>query len=118
VGGALIGACSYFSNLPFSIYTKSEYWLNSPALPLTKLGVTLALLAFAYVWTRHTAGAWSWVRQLDDVAAGVMGADRAGIRAVVRASKGKVTVGLSDAVKLGAIAGVFWPDADGDGGGD
>lgn len=64
LGGALIGACSYFSNLPFSIYTKSEYWLNSPALPLTKLGVTLILLAFAYVWTRHTAGAWSWVRQL------------------------------------------------------
>jgi uncharacterized membrane protein len=64
LGGALIGACSYFSNLPFSIYTKSEYWLNSPALPLTKLGVTLILLAFAYVWTRHTAGSWSWVRQL------------------------------------------------------
>jgi uncharacterized membrane protein len=64
LGGALIGACSYFSNLPFSTYTKSEYWLNSPALPLTKLGVTLVLLAFAYVWTRHTAGSWSWVRQL------------------------------------------------------
>src|SRR3954447_13512639 len=64
LGGALIGACSYFSNLPFSVYTKSEYWLNSPALPLTKVGVTLVLLAFAYAWTRHTAGSWSWVRQL------------------------------------------------------
>jgi uncharacterized membrane protein len=64
LGGALIGACQYFSNLPFSIYAKSDYWLNSPALPLTKLGVTLLLLAFAYLWTRHTAGAWSWLRQL------------------------------------------------------
>jgi uncharacterized membrane protein len=64
LGGALIVACSYFSNLPFSIYTNSEYWLNSPALPLTKLGVTLVIVAFAYVWSRHTAGAWSWVRQL------------------------------------------------------
>lgn len=64
LAGALIGASWYFSNLPFSIYSKSEYWLNSPALILTKLGVTLLLLAFAFVWTRSAAGGWSWVRQL------------------------------------------------------
>jgi uncharacterized membrane protein len=63
LGGALIGACMYCSNLPFSIYPNAEYWLNSPALPLTKLGVTLIVLAFAYLWTRHNEG-WSWVRQL------------------------------------------------------
>ncbi len=64
LAGALIGASWYFSNLPFSVYSKSEYWLNSPALVLTKLGVTLLMLAFAFVWTRHASGGWSWVRQL------------------------------------------------------
>jgi hypothetical protein len=62
-GGALIGACAYCANLPFSIYTSSDYWLNSPALPLTKLGVTLIVVALAYIWTRHAEG-WSWLRQL------------------------------------------------------
>jgi hypothetical protein len=62
-GGALIGVCMYLANLPFSVYPNSEYWLNSPALPLTKLGATLVILAFAYVWSRHAAG-WSWLRQL------------------------------------------------------
>ena len=63
LGGGLIGACAYCANLPFSIYASSDYWLNSPALPLTKLGVTLIVLAFAYLWTRHAEG-WSWLRQL------------------------------------------------------
>lgn len=63
LGGAVVGACAYCANLPFSIYPNSDYWLNSPALPLTKLGVCLIIVAFAYLWTRHTPG-WSWVRQL------------------------------------------------------
>jgi len=64
-GGALIVACQYFANLPFGIYAKSEYWLNSPAQILTKLGVTLLMLAAAFLWTRHgSAEGWSWVRQL------------------------------------------------------
>jgi uncharacterized membrane protein len=63
-GGALIFACQYFSSLPYSIYTNSEYWLNSPAQILTKLGVTLLIVAFAYLWTRYaTRDGWSWVRQ-------------------------------------------------------
>jgi len=65
LGGALILASGYFANSPYSIYSKAEYWLNSPALILTKLGVFLLLLAFAFVWTRYAAGeGWSWVRQL------------------------------------------------------
>lgn len=65
LGGAMILCSEYFSSLPFSLYAKSDYWLNSPALPLTKLGVTLLLAAFAFLWTRHAAGdGWSWVRQL------------------------------------------------------
>jgi len=63
IGGALILACQYFSSLPFSLYAKSEYWLNSPAQILTKLGVTLIILAMAFIWTRHGVNGWSWVRQ-------------------------------------------------------
>jgi hypothetical protein len=63
LGGGLIGACAYCANLPFSIYANSDYWLNSPALPLTKVGVTLIVVALAYIWTRHAEG-WSWLRQL------------------------------------------------------
>ncbi len=64
LGGGLILSCQYFANASFQIYAKSEYWLNSPAQILTKLGVLLLLLAFAFLWTRYGAKAgWSWVRQ-------------------------------------------------------
>ena len=61
----MILAARYFANLPFSIYPKSEFWLDSPAQVLIKLGVILVTLAAAYVWTQYgAAGAgWSWVRQ-------------------------------------------------------
>ncbi|HEV3331064.1 MAG TPA: acyltransferase family protein [Bryobacteraceae bacterium] len=63
-GGALVFSGQYFANLPFSIYTKSEFWLNSPAQVLIKLGATLVLLALAFLWTRYGAKeGWSWVRQ-------------------------------------------------------
>jgi uncharacterized membrane protein len=63
-GGALLFACQYFSNLPYSIYTNAEFWLNSPAQVLSKLAVVLLMMAFAYLWTRYaTADGWSWVRQ-------------------------------------------------------
>jgi uncharacterized membrane protein len=65
-GGAVILACQYCSALPYSIYTRSEYWLNSPAQVLTKLGVVLLMIAFAFLWTRYGGGEdrWSWLRQL------------------------------------------------------
>jgi hypothetical protein len=64
-GGVLILVSQFAAGLPFSIYPKSEFWLNSPAQVLTKQGVTLLLLALAFLWTRHvTNGGWSWVRQL------------------------------------------------------
>jgi len=60
----LILMARYFANLPFSIYSKSEFWLDSPAQVLIKLGVTLLILALAYVWTQYGASpGWSWVRQ-------------------------------------------------------
>jgi hypothetical protein len=65
VGVALVFGGQYFANLPYSIYAKSEFWLNSPAQVLIKLGTTLLLLALAYLWTRYGAKeGWSWVRQL------------------------------------------------------
>lgn len=64
--GTILGAY-YASNLPYSIYPASDFWLNSPAQVLIKLGVILVALPFAFVWTeygrQHGAG-WSWVRQL------------------------------------------------------
>ncbi|MBI4874564.1 MAG: DUF1624 domain-containing protein [Acidobacteria bacterium] len=64
-GLALIAGGRYFSELPYSLYDKSEFWLNSPMLILIKLGVLLLALSFAYLWTAHGAGRrWSFVRQL------------------------------------------------------
>ncbi|MBI3682948.1 MAG: DUF1624 domain-containing protein [Acidobacteria bacterium] len=54
----------YFSSIPYSLYPKSEFWLDSPALVLIKLGVILMMLAFAYVWNTYLITGWSWVRQL------------------------------------------------------
>jgi fucose 4-O-acetylase-like acetyltransferase len=62
-GCALIVGSQQLANLP-SLYGKSEFWLNSPLMILIKMGVILLLLAFAFLWTKHTADRWSWVRQL------------------------------------------------------
>jgi hypothetical protein len=53
----------YFANFGLSVYTRSDFWLDSPWLVLIKLGVIMVMLSFAFLWTRHTAGKWSWVRQ-------------------------------------------------------
>jgi uncharacterized membrane protein len=64
-GFALILAGQYFSNLPYSLYPKSDFWLNSPGLIVIKLGVVLLFLAFTFVWTEYVVGpSWSWLRQL------------------------------------------------------
>jgi hypothetical protein len=62
-GCAIIIGSEQLSNLP-SLYGKSEFWLNSPFMILIKLGVILLVIAFAYLWTKHTHPRWSWVRQL------------------------------------------------------
>ena len=52
------------SNMPISIYSNSDFWLNSPALVFIKLGTVLMLMSFAYVWTLQIAPSqWSWIRQ-------------------------------------------------------
>lgn len=65
IGAGLIVGGQYASNLPYSLYSTSEFWLNSPALVLIKLGAVLWMLTAAFLWTRYAApGGWSWVRQL------------------------------------------------------
>jgi len=64
-GMVLIMGARYASNLPHSIYPKSDFWLNSPGLILIKTGIVLIILAVAYVWV-HFLGLdrWSLCRQL------------------------------------------------------
>lgn len=64
-GCALIVGARYFSELPYSLYSNSDFWLNSPAQVLIKTGVILLLLALAFLWTHLDTGenSWSWVRQ-------------------------------------------------------
>ena len=65
IGITLIVTAEYGSKLPYSLYPKSDYWLNSPALIATKLGVTLMVLALAFLWVNIAAPQrWSLFRQL------------------------------------------------------
>ncbi len=59
-----IACCQYCAHFPYSIYTASDFWLNSPAQVLTKQSVILIMLACAFVWTQYIArDGWSFVRQ-------------------------------------------------------
>ena len=65
VGLTLIVAGEYFSSIPYSIYARSNFWIDSPALITIRLGLMLAMMAGAYVWTEFGAGGgWSWVQTL------------------------------------------------------
>ncbi len=63
LGFGMILTGQYFSNMPYSVYARSEFWLDSPWLVIVKLGVIQLILAFSYLWTRHSAHNWSWIRQ-------------------------------------------------------
>jgi uncharacterized membrane protein len=64
-GLVLIVGGEYFSNMPYSLYSKSEFWLDSPGLIVIKLGVVMVIIAFAFLWTEYAVGnSWSWLRQL------------------------------------------------------
>ena len=66
IGMGLIIGARYAADLPYSIYPKTDFWLNSPALGLIKLGVVLATLAVAYLWVNAglETQKWSVFRQL------------------------------------------------------
>jgi len=64
-GFGVLLAAQYFSNFPYSIYPKADFWLNSPALVFSKLGVLLLFASLAYLWVHYVvADRWSWVIQL------------------------------------------------------
>ncbi|SPE30007.1 conserved membrane hypothetical protein [Candidatus Sulfopaludibacter sp. SbA3] len=65
IGLGLILVAQYLSNIPYSIYPKSDFWLNNPTLILIRVGVSLLMMAGAYLWTDYAAGpAWSWMQCL------------------------------------------------------
>jgi hypothetical protein len=65
IGFALIFTCQYFSNLPYSIYPKSNFWTDSPALIFIRTGTILTFLAGSYLWTEYGArGGWSWMQTM------------------------------------------------------
>jgi uncharacterized membrane protein len=65
LGLVLIVGGQYLSNMPYSLYSKSEFWLDSPGLTVIKLGVVMVIIAFAFLWTEYAVGnSWSWLRQL------------------------------------------------------
>jgi len=51
LGLALVVTAHYFSNLPFSIYPNSDFWLDSPGLILIRSGIVLVLAAAGFVGT-------------------------------------------------------------------
>lgn len=65
LGFGLIFGAQYWSNLPYSIYAKSSFWLDNPTLVLIRLGVILLMMVAAYLWTEYLAGSrWSWMQAI------------------------------------------------------
>ena len=65
LGGALILAGQYVSNLPYAVYPKSSFWTDSPTLIAIRVGISLVLLAGSYLWTEYCARPhWSWMQTL------------------------------------------------------
>jgi uncharacterized membrane protein len=65
LGLVLVIAAQYFSNIPYSIYSKSNFWTDSPSLILIRAGIALLVLAGCYLWTECVAtSGWSWMQVL------------------------------------------------------
>jgi len=63
-GVALAFGAWVMSNLPYSLYSKVDFWHDGPLLIFIKLGILLMLLSFSYVWNLGLKeGQWSLVRQ-------------------------------------------------------
>jgi hypothetical protein len=62
IGFALTFTAQYFSNIPYSVYPRSDFWRDSPALILIRVGIMLLMMAGAYLWTEFGMGTtWSWM---------------------------------------------------------
>jgi len=63
-GFALIFLGRYSADLPFSIYSNADFWLNSPALVACKIGALMVMGAAAFVWTEYFNPEVGFVRLL------------------------------------------------------
>lgn len=63
-GFALILLGLYCSQLPFSIYSNAQFWVDSPALIACKMGAALLMGAGAFLWTSYLNPGPSFVRLL------------------------------------------------------
>ena len=62
LGLGLVLGGQYFASLPYSVYAHSEFWRTSPTLIFIRVGIALALLAGAYLWTEYgSSRGWSWI---------------------------------------------------------
>jgi len=65
IGFALVFTGQYFSNIPYSIYTKTSFWSDNPSLVVIRTGIALLLMGGCYVWTEYCASpGWSWMQTL------------------------------------------------------
>ena len=55
VGFSMIFIGQYFSNLPYSVYPKTDFWTDSPALIVIRVGICMMIMAGAYLWTEYCA---------------------------------------------------------------
>ncbi len=63
-GFGLILIANYFSGIPYSLYEKSDFWLDAPGLVIIKTGVVLCLGGAGYLWMTFQQGRYSWVATL------------------------------------------------------
>lgn len=65
IGFAMVFTGQYFSNVPYSVYSKSNFWTDSPTLVVIRGGIALLLMAASYIWTEYCVGpGWSWMQTL------------------------------------------------------
>lgn len=65
LGMAVIFTAHYFANIPSSIYAVDDFWRSGPSLIFIRVGIALALLSAAYLWTAYLAAPrWSWMQAL------------------------------------------------------
>jgi uncharacterized membrane protein len=65
LGFSMIFIGQYFSNIPYSVYPKSSFWNDSPALIVIRVGICMMIMAGAYLWTEYCVGSgWSWMQAM------------------------------------------------------
>ncbi len=90
VGVGLTMAAYQLANLPYSVYSKPDFWLDSPALTAFKLGLVLCILSVAYLWMKTGVVRWSLMPPAGhDFPLGLLGSYRACLWSLVRLLQGE-----------------------------